>query len=281
MSLERDIAQSVALAIKSATAPLLARIAVLEGQMADHGRNLSSVVTVQGEDVGGLRERMAILEERGLQVGPTGPAGPIGPPGTVGTQGEPGARGQTGERGVDGIAGPPGPAARDGRDGKDGANGRDGITPRDGIDGKDGANGRDGITPRDGIDGKDGANGKDGLGFDDLDVDYDKERQFTLRWSKGERVKTKTFSVPVVLYRGVFDPARAYEPGDQVTHAGSLWIAKATTSQRPDDDGTGSRDWTLCAKRGQKGETGKQGLPGPSGRDGVDLTQMDHTGKKW
>jgi hypothetical protein len=176
-----------------------------------------------------------------------------------------------GEPGQSGRPGPPGPPGipglgQPGRDGRDGVDGRDGKDGRDGVDGDDGLNGRDGV---------------DGLGFDDLDLEYDGERQFTFRWSKGSQVKTKAFIVPVMLYRGVFDPARSYEPGDQVTYSGSLWIAKGKTSQRPDEDGTGARDWTLCAKRGPEGKAGKQGPQGIPGRDGVDLTQMDHTGKKW
>jgi hypothetical protein len=158
------------------------------------------------------------------------------------------------------------------------------LETQDLIPGQDGKPGPPGKNGRDGQDGKDGANGKDGLGFDDLQLEYDGERSFTFRWVKGTRVVEKSFAVPVVLYRDVFDAGRTYEPADMVTCAGSTWIAKRKTTQRPDEDGPGARDWTLCAKRGPAGKPGPAGLKGQDGKDGApgrDLTQIGSDGRKW
>lgn len=158
------------------------------------------------------------------------------------------------------------------------------LEARELVPGPAGKPGPPGAPGHDGQDGRDGKDGKDGVGFDDLQMLYDGGRTFTFRWSKGSRVVEKSFAVPAVLYQGVFDATRTYEQGDQVTCAGSTWISKATTSQRPDDDGPGARDWTLCSKRGPVGPRGPKGDPGTTGKDGAagrDLTQMDPTGRKW
>jgi len=144
--------------------------------------------------------------------------------------------------------------------------------------------GRDGERGPSGEPGRPGKDGVDGVGFDDLQMVYDGARTFTFRWSKGARVVEKSFAVPAVLYRGVWDAERTYEAGDQVTCQGSTWIAKETTTQRPDDDGPGARAWTLCSKRGAVGPRGPEGKPGVAGKDGApgrDLTAMDATGRKW
>lgn len=92
--------------------------------------------------------------------------------------------------------------------------------------------------------------GVDGLGFDDLTVEHDGERGFTFNFVRGEQSKSFTFSLPVVIDRGVYQAERGYEPGDAVTWAGSLWVAKAATTAKPD---TGP-DWRLAVKRGRDGK---------------------------
>jgi integrin beta 3 len=187
----------------------------------------------------------------------------------------------------------PGPAGRDGLNGKDGSDGRDGRDGKDGVDGKDGADGlhgKDGAPGRDGKDGADGLHGKDGAPgldgkdgtLDDLDISWVGER--TIRFARKDGTILRDRTIPLVLYRGVWDAARTYEEGDQVTCQGSTWIAKETTTQRPDDDGPGTRAWTLCSKRGAVGPRGPEGKPGVAGKDGApgrDLTAMDSTGRKW
>lgn len=164
--------------------------------------------------------------------------------------GLPGAKGDPGERGPEGPAGSEGAPGRDGRDGQPG---------RDGAPGKDGANGLDGAP------GKDGA---DGVGFDDLDMTHDGERAFTFVFTKGERVKRFTFTVPVLIYRGVFAEGTDYARGDSVTWGGHLWIARESTSYKPDMTAHAAKFWTLAAKAGRDGKTGPKGDPGPPGKDG-------------
>lgn len=65
---------------------------------------------------------------------------------------------------------------------------------------------------------------------------------------------------PQLRYLGVFaDDGRTYVPGDCVTFGGSMWIARETTSARPDESPAGARVWTLCVKRGREGRPRKDG----------------------
>ncbi|WP_205910137.1 hypothetical protein [Rhizobium rhizophilum] len=141
---------------------------------------------------------------------------------------------------------------------------------KDGIDGKDGVglagalidrNGELVVTLTDGatkslgtVVGRDGEGkpGLDGFGFDDLDVVYDGEKTFTLRFVQGERVKEFPFVMPVVIDRGVYREGNDYKAGDAVTWAGSVWIAQKETSAKPD----AGDDWRLSVKRGRDGKDG-------------------------
>lgn len=126
--------------------------------------------------------------------------------------------------------------------------------------------------------GRDGKDGADGMGFDDISVEYDGERQFTFKGIRGERVKAlSTFTMPVLIYRGVYSEGRKYEPGDVVTWAGSAWHCQKATTLKPDSvsidnvtgrpTGTQGRDcWSLIAKKGNEGRAGRDGrdvLPAP------------------
>jgi hypothetical protein len=52
---------------------------------------------------------------------------------------------------------------------------------------------------------------------------------------------------PVVKYCGVYDQAKAYVPGNMVTHNGSIWhCASACEGQKPPGP-----SWTLAVKRGK------------------------------
>jgi hypothetical protein len=111
--------------------------------------------------------------------------------------------------------------------------------------------------------GKDGKDGVDGMGWDDLVVDSDGERTFTVKLVRGERVKDAgSFTVPFMIYRGVFQEGRSYKKGDMLTWAGSLWLVNedmdfaTSTGQfaKPDEL---SKAWTLCVKKGRDGRDGK------------------------
>jgi hypothetical protein len=82
--------------------------------------------------------------------------------------------------------------------------------------------------------------------------------------------------IPGQSYRKIWAADGAYDLGDSVTYNGSQWICcEAGTSAKPGD---GSGAWHLAVKEGRRG---KDGTPGPEGKPGRDLTQMDETGRKW
>jgi hypothetical protein len=96
----------------------------------------------------------------------------------------------------------------------------------------------------------DGRDGEPGLGFDDLSIEQTGERQATLKFVRGQQVKTFDLTVPAVIDRGVFKEGQAYTLGDAVTFGGSLWIAQKDTGDKPDGPDTG---WRLAVKKGRDG----------------------------
>jgi integrin beta 3 len=137
-----------------------------------------------------------------------------------------------------------------------------------GRDGRDGLPGLPGGQGEKGLDGKDGRDGVDGLGFDDLGVDYDGERTFTITFVRGEQTKRFPVTVPFTLYRGIWEEGRAYEAGDVVTWSGSTWVAKTATTAKPGLADEASRAWQLAVKSGRDGKTGPEGPHGPVGPRG-------------
>lgn len=95
-----------------------------------------------------------------------------------------------------------------------------------------------------------GRDGDPGLGFDDMVIEQSGERSFLMRFIRGEQVKKFTFSMPVMLDRGVYRAGEAYQKGDCVTYGGSLWIAQTETDAKPDGADSG---WRLGVKRGRDG----------------------------
>ncbi len=149
-------------------------------------------------------------------------------------------------------------------------NGRDGQTGAPGRDGKDADVAaiiqavKAGIpTP------KDGADGKDGLGFDDIAVERDGDRGFRFLFFRGDQVKVfGTFTIPCVIYRGVWAEGHKYQKGDATTWGGSFWVAGADTNAKPGEPGEASRSWTLAVKRGSEGRPGPKGEKGDDGDSG-------------
>lgn len=170
MTFEREMAMAVALAVKSATAPLLAQQAVLAERIAQ------------------LETRAAAVEARGLDC-PAGPPGIPGPPGRDGVDGKDGAAGLNGKDGRDGLDGQVGAV---GLPGKDGLDGKDGAAGRNGNDGAPGLNGKDGADGAAGKDGAPGLNGQDGVGLADALIDRD--GRLVLTMSDG---RTKTLAVVI------------------------------------------------------------------------------------
>lgn len=105
---------------------------------------------------------------------------------------------------------------------------------------------------------KDGIDGRDGIGFDDLAMEHDGERTFTLRATAGERTKQCSITVPLPIDRGVWAPGR-YEKGDTVTFAGSMFIAQDDTDEKPESGAS----WRLAVKRGRDGKDFTGAAPKP------------------
>lgn len=82
----------------------------------------------------------------------------------------------------------------------------------------------------------------------------------------------QTFSLPVMLYMGVFKQDCDYQKGDVVTWAGSTWHCNAPTKDKPGE----STSWTLMVKKGRDGKDGRNGQQGEKGIAGSD--GRDHMG---
>lgn len=218
------------------------------------------------------------------QKGEMGSIGPEGPQGPIGLTGD---RGLTGSQGERGETGPIGPAGLNGKDGIGIAgalidrNGHLILTMTDATTKDVGPVVAKDVDPEDVrrfVEAevakfpkpKDGKDGLDGLGFDDFQIEQRDERTFVLKFVSGERVKEAgAFTVPTLIYRDVFAEGKEYQEGDAVTWAGSLWIARTKTSNKP---GVGeSSGWRLAVKKGSegpRGPKGEDGKPGPQGEKG-------------
>lgn len=145
------------------------------------------------------------------------------------------------------------PSARDGVDGKDGVGVSGAMIDRDGgliltlSNGETRSLGV--VVGRDGKDGERGAPGRDALRVQDIDLTLEPDgRTLLMTLDDGDVSFAAEIGVPTMIYRGVFKEGGAYERGDTVTWAGSLWHCNATTTDRP---GEGSEAWTLAVKRGR------------------------------
>ncbi|MEZ7298931.1 phage gp6-like head-tail connector protein [Enterobacter cloacae] len=89
-------------------------------------------------------------------------------------------------------------------------------------------------------------------GIAGVDLEHSELRTFTLTVNRTSgATETKTFDVPVMIYQGVFKSGQEYLLGDTVTWGGSLWHCDEQTQDKPGE--TGSKGWTLAAKRGRDG----------------------------
>lgn len=245
--------------VESQTAPLLARIAILEALILDQPEPVPPPSLDEGRVSEIVREELSHL-----------PAAPEPPPSitvdeikTLIVEHTPKAiKGDPGDPGKPGEKGDPGSPGERGQDGLNGISLAGAIIDREGVLHLTCSNGASislgcvvGKNGDPGTPGKDGKDGMDGLGFDDLSVTYDGERSFTFTFQKGDAIKAFTFEVPVMIYRDVFQPAKEYRRGDTVTWAGSLWHCNEITTDMPET----SKAWTLAAKRGREGKAGLNG----------------------
>lgn len=129
--------------VKSATAPLHARLTALEGQKAlapipgrdgrdgvngERGADGIGISTASVASDGRLMLSLTngVVVDAGSVKGERGSVGDVGPVGPVGPEGR---TGQKGETGATGDVGPAGPKGDTGRDGKDGASFKCGDGP--------------------------------------------------------------------------------------------------------------------------------------------------------
>lgn len=276
------VADVVAEALKTGLVPLQDELTALKALTPERGepgpRGDPGVPGVAGRDgLDGKDGRDGLDGKDGIpgadgKNGSDGAWGAKGDPGEPGPRGDIGPAGRDGVDGEDGAAGVPGDRGPQGEKGADGLNGTDGIgiasamvdadgllqlTFTDGVTKSAGrVTGRDGLMGlpgRDGQKGADGIDGQDGLGFDDITVEYDGERTFSLAFHRGDRKKTfGAFTLPLTIYRGVWEEG-TYQRGDQVTWNGSQFHALKETTAKPET----SPDWRLCVKRGRDGRDGK------------------------
>ncbi|WPU24509.1 phage gp6-like head-tail connector protein [Cedecea neteri] len=89
-------------------------------------------------------------------------------------------------------------------------------------------------------------------GIASLEVTNTDERNFTVTVTRASgQEETKSFALPVMIYRGVFKSGAEYLPGDTVTWGGSLWHCDELSTDKPGE--IGSKGWTLATKRGRDG----------------------------
>ena len=231
--------------VKLATAPLLARIEALEGQM-----KAACEARAEAHADEAMQKAMAAIPP------------PVEPPEPPELPDIPALVAEAVQEAVKALPAPK--DGRDGVDGIDGAPGDKGDPGRDGLDVKDlfradggrlvavmsdGTTkdlgvfvGKDGDPGRDGTDGRDGA---DGLGFEDMTFDTDDHGRVIAKFQRGDVIKSAR--LPGIVDRGPFKAGEAYEKGDAVSYGGSLWIAQEPTCDKPD----GSKAWRLAVKKGR------------------------------
>lgn len=85
-----------------------------------------------------------------------------------------------------------------------------------------------------------------------IDVSSTDERNFTVTVTRASgAAESKAFSIPAMIYRGVFKSGEAYQAGDTVTWGGSMWHCDQDSTDKPGENG--SKGWTLATKRGRDG----------------------------
>lgn len=93
--------------------------------------------------------------------------------------------------------------------------------------------------------------GKDGFALEDLQMSFDGERTLSMKFVRGDLVKSLDMVLPTVLDRGVFREGDSYVKNDGVTFGGSYFIVKKDS---PEGKPGLSDDFRLSVKRGRDGK---------------------------
>lgn len=142
--------------------------------------------------------------------------------------------------------------------------GRDGLDGQDGAPGPKGDPGPPGPTGPQGEKGDKGLDGQDGVTLTAADItrlEFNGRDAITA-WF-GEKSLILPWQPP--SYCGVWKDGTTYTPGDLVTWAGSMWVTRSTTTDKPGD---GKTAWQLAVKAGRDGKVGPAGPAGPPGPRG-------------
>jgi hypothetical protein len=234
------LAKQTAQIVRSATEPLLARIAELEGRQPQKGE--------KGDPGPGPDEAVirAAVEAHVRQIQPI--PGPKGDPGEVGQKGADGRDGADAEVDYDALAKcvDEGIARKSAefqlvleRTFNEVLRGFD-VRVADAIKALP--------VPKDGQNGKDG---RDGLGFEDVEFQYDGARTVTAKFVRGGSVlKEVPWKFPVIIDKGYWKEGAKAEAGDAMTEGGTLYIALRDTAEKPS---TGAKDWRIGARKGRDG----------------------------
>jgi len=145
--------------------------------------------------------------------------------------------------------------------------------------------GRPGPVGPPGADGAPGKDGADGLGWDDLASEYDGERTITLTVTRGARTKTiGTYTLPLLILRGVYTEGTTYQPYDVVKWARGAWVCLKETIVQPTrraPTGPQGKDfWFPLVEPGRDGKDGKDGAVGQPGPPGKDWQQVFDEGRR-
>lgn len=118
---------------------------------------------------------------------------------------------------------------------------------------KEGPPGPKGDPGQPGEKGAPGPAGKDGLSVEHLEREYDPathEIVETWRVPGSEVVKSLRYSAGGVRYRGYWKAGVTAKAGEAWTEKGTMWVALKDTSAQPVD---GSPDWSVGARKGRDG----------------------------
>jgi integrin beta 3 len=70
-----------------------------------------------------------------------------------------------------------------------------------------------------------------------------------------------SFSLPVMIYRGVYNPESVYQRGDVATWGGSAWHCQENDTKTAPKEDPDYHVWKLMVKEGRGGKPGKDGDP--------------------
>jgi hypothetical protein len=108
----------------------------------------------------------------------------------------------------------------------------------------------------------------DGIAGKEIQQSADNPRVFTMQFRlTSGLLDADVFSMPAMLYKGIYRAHEEYVFADCVTSGGSTWYCQvAKTTSAPNEHAPS--DWKLIVKKGSDGKPGAPGLPGKEGPPG-------------